>query len=193
MTGARTAPGSFEERFAAAEDPWGFASSPYEAAKYADTLEALGDRSFADGLELGCAIGVLTAQLARRCAHLDALDASPTALAAAARRTAGLAVDLHELVLPERLDALPGGPWDLVVASEVLYYLGPELLGDLLDRLEARTVPGGLLVAVHWTGEAASHPLSADDVHAALAARPAWRHRHGARREGYRLDVHERR
>ncbi len=190
---SRTAPSSFEERFQAAEDPWGFASSAYEQAKYDDTLAALGERDFVSGLELGCAIGVLTARLAERCAHLDALDASPTALARARDRTAGHGdVALHEAVLPEGLDAVPGGPWDLVVASEVLYYLDARLLRDLLARLEARMAPGGLLVAVHWTGSAPSHPQHADSVHAALRTRPALRPLRQDVRDGYRVDLLER-
>jgi SAM-dependent methyltransferase len=191
----RTAPASFEERFRAEADPWDFATSPYEAAKRADALAALGTRQWARGLELGCATGELTAGLAGRCRHLDAVDASPTALARAAERTAGLdGVELALGVLPEALEALgdPEQPWGLVVASEVLYYLDLPLLGTLLDGLAARTEPGATLLAVHWTGEAASHELHADEVHALLAARPELALRWGAVREGYRLDRFER-
>ena len=35
------APGYFDDVYRASEDPWAFASSPYEREKYADTLAAL--------------------------------------------------------------------------------------------------------------------------------------------------------
>jgi len=187
----RTAPASFEARYREAADPWGFADDPYERAKYARTVAALGARRFARGLELGCANGELTALLAPACDELVALDGAPTALERAARRLAGVdGVTLRYGLVPEDL---PAGPWDLVVASEVLYYLGAGLLDTTVERLVAGLEPGGVLLAVHWTGEAASHPLSADAVHARLLAEPALRPVLAERHPGYRLDLLERR
>lgn len=188
--GARTAPASFEARYEQTEDPWGFADDPYERAKYARTLAALGRRRFGRALELGCANGELTALLAPRCEALVAVDAAPTAVARAAERFADRAgVEVRRGVIPE---GLPAGPWELVVASEILYYLGAELLDATVSRLVAELEPGGLLVAVHWTGEAASHPQSADAVHARLLDDPALRPLAAARHPGYRLDTLER-
>jgi len=53
----RTAPASFEARYRETPDPWGFADAPYERAKYARTIAALGGRRFGRALELGCANG----------------------------------------------------------------------------------------------------------------------------------------
>lgn len=186
----RTAPAGFEARYRADPDPWGFATSPYERAKYARTLAALGGRRFGRALELGCANGELTALLAPSCDALVAIDAAPTAVARAAARVAGHPqVQVATALVPEEL---PDGPWDLVVASEVLYYLGAALLDETVARLVAALRPGGLLLAVHWTGTAASHPLSADAVHERLLADPALRSLAGERRPGYRLDLLER-
>jgi SAM-dependent methyltransferase len=187
----RVDPGSFEARYRQDADPWGFATSAYEQGKYEATIGALAGRRFPRGLELGCSIGVLTQRLAASCDTLVAIDASPTAVAAARRRTVGAGhVDARVAVLPE---ALPDGPWDLVVASEVLYYFPLPLLGVLLDALEATLTPGGTLLAVHFTGDAPDHRLTGDAVHETLLARPALEHTVGARGTGYRLDGFRRR
>lgn len=187
MSGVRTPPDLFEARYRAEPDPWGFATDPYEREKYAMTIEALGARRFADALELGCANGELTALLAPRCERLVAVDGAPSAVTRAqARALPG--VEVHRATLPEEL---PRGDWELVVASEIFYYLGDELLTRTLSDLTGDLRPGGLLLAVHWTGEAASHPLSADAVHERLLAEPTLRSVMSERHPGYRLDLLE--
>ncbi|MDX1541958.1 MAG: SAM-dependent methyltransferase, partial [Geminicoccaceae bacterium] len=64
----------FDEKYAADPDPWAFATSAYEAAKYQATLDALPRARYGSALELGCSIGVLTERLAARCTSLLALD-----------------------------------------------------------------------------------------------------------------------
>lgn len=185
----RTAPESFEARYSKTADPWGFADDPYERAKFARTVTALGGRRFRRALELGNANGELTALLAPHCEALVALDAAPTAVARATRRLAALThVEVRCGLVPEDL---PAGPWDLVVASEILYYLGPELLEATVERVLAGLETGGLLLAVHWTGEAPSHRMAADVVHEHLLAEPALRAVASERHEGYRLDLLE--
>ena len=182
----RLEPATFEALYRADPDPWSFATSPYEAAKYERTLAALGDRHFARTLELGCSIGVLSAGLAARSEELVAIDAAPTAVAAARQRLAGIAhVDVREATIPEQL---PRARWDLVVASEVLYYFTAPLLDESLDVIEADLRPGGVLLAVHWTPPTETYPLSGDAVHELLLSRPALTHDHGERHERYRLD-----
>lgn len=187
----RVDPASFEARYRRDPDPWRFATSAYELGKYDATVAALGEARYGRALELGCSIGVLTRRLAACCGTLVAVDASATAVARAQRRTAGDPhVDVRVALLPEEL---PDGPWDLVVASEVLYYFTPPLLSSLLDAVEAALAPGGTLLAVHFTGEAPDHRLTGDAVHAALLARPALAHAEGTRADGYRLDAFRRR
>ena len=181
-------PATFERMYREDEDPWAFATSPYEAAKYDRTIAALGDRRFRRGLELGCSIGVLTARLAGRCDELVAIDTSPTAVERARERV-GPEIDLRVATLPAEL---PAGPFDLVLASEVLYYFAPEVLDGLLDDLEAALEPGGLLLAVHWRPPTRTYPLRGDEVHAILAARPGLRGIHAESHDRYRLDLLER-
>src|SRR6478609_8966907 len=59
-------PDYFERVYREADDPWRFASSPYEAAKYAATLAAVPRARYRNAFEIGCSIGVLTERLAGR-------------------------------------------------------------------------------------------------------------------------------
>ena len=76
------------------------------AAKYAATVEALGDRRFGRALEVGCSIGVLTELLAARCDALLAVDVSVRAVERArARLTGAPHVRVERRTLPEELPA----------------------------------------------------------------------------------------
>ena len=110
----------FEGLYAESDDPWNFEASEYEQNKYARTLAVLGERTFRRGLEAGASIGVFTDMLANRCDGLLAVDVSERAVAAARRRLTGRRhVRVERRTLPEEM---PHGPFDLIVASEVLYY-----------------------------------------------------------------------
>jgi len=177
----------FEARYRAEGDPWRTLSDPAERAKAEAVLSACGDGPFASVVDLGAGLGVLAAGLASRSRRLLALDAAPTAVAAAARRLARWpGARAAVAVLP---DDLPRDTFDLVVASEVLYYLSPAAFAATLRWLDGAVAPAGRVVAVHWTGSAPDLQRSADDVHAGLARRPRLTAIATTRAETYRLDV----
>ena len=186
--GETVAAAYFEELYRADPDPWRFESSAYERAKYLATLAALPRRRYRRALEIGCANGVLTRLLAARCEALLAIDASETALARAHARTADLSqVRCERLSVPGEF---PEGGFDLVLLSEVGYYLAADALLRLRGQLAAALQPAGDLVMVHWTPRVGSQALSGDAVHALLldASGPFTRVA-GGRAPGYRLDV----
>jgi SAM-dependent methyltransferase len=161
-------PDYFESVYAAAEDPWSLASRWYERRKYALTLAALPREGYARGLEVGCSVGVLTALLAERCHELLALDIAASAVHTTAARTGHLPqVSVQQRALP---GAWPAGRFDLIVLSEVLYYLGADDAHDLLQKAARALEPQGSLIAVHWRHPVADYPRSGDQVHDALAA-----------------------
>jgi SAM-dependent methyltransferase len=183
-------PADFEALYRADPDPWGYTSSAYERAKYAATLEACGPGPFNGALELGASIGVFSELLAPRCDRLVTVDAAPSAVAAARVRLAGRDnVEVVEGPIPE---AIPVGSFDLVLASEILYYLSPGQLTGTFAALDARLRPGGRLVAVHWRPPGAERPFTAADVHGALHAEPWLRPIHRGDTPDYLLDVLER-
>ena len=154
-------PDHFEALYAADPDPWNFAASPYERAKYTLTLEAIPNLRSRSALEVGCSIGVLTRLLAARCDALLAVDAAQTPLIEARRRCADLPdVHFEQMFVPEQW---PDGVFDLILLSEVVYYLSREDVGRLARRVRESLAPGGAVVLVHWIGPT-DYPLSGDDA-----------------------------
>jgi cyclopropane fatty-acyl-phospholipid synthase-like methyltransferase len=153
----------FEERYRSDPDPWGYLSSEYERAKYAATLSACGPGPFASALELGGSIGVFSAQLAPHATSLTTIDAAPTAVLMARRRLAPF--PQARVLLGTIPDDLPDGPVDLVVASEILYYLSFGAVEQTLARLHQTMRPGARLVAMHWRPGGPERPLDARTVH----------------------------
>ena len=181
----------FERRYQRDGDPWHYTSSEYERAKYEATLTACGPGPFASALELGGSIGVFSAQLARRCDTLTTIDGSPTAVAAAQTRLAEF--PRAQAIVGEIPGAIGPAEHDLVVASEILYYLEDEALTATLERLGDVLIAGGRIVAVHWRPPGPERPQTAATVHARLRSLPWLRisAEHGT--DDYLLDVLERR
>ncbi len=182
----RTPVEHFERLARESADPWDYETSDYEQGKYRRTLEFLPEATGAT-LEIGCSIGVFTEMLAPRCASLLAVDFSPTALERARERLAGAeGVEFRRAQLPEET---PAGPFDTIVAAEVLYYWSPELVRTGLEKLEAALAPGGTLLAVHWRGGDRRRELIGDDVHAILRERTKLRWVSGEETPSYLLDL----
>ncbi len=188
-------PGYFDDVYRAKADPWDFATSPYEAAKYDATLAALPNARYPTAFEAGCSIGVLTERLAARCGQLLSIDVSEQALAQARERCAGLPqVRFERRYLP---DEFPDDSFDLILISEVGYYLSLPDLRQLRERCISRIKPRGHLLLVHWTPLVHDYPLTGDVVHeeflAAATTDGPLLHKTGQRAERYRLDLFERR
>ena len=186
-----TAVEHFEAQYRADPDPWGYRRSAYEQGKYAATLAACGPGPFGDALELGGSIGVFSARLAPRCRRLTTVDYSATAV-----RRARAALAPHpqaRAVLGAIPEDLPAGRFDLVVASETLYYLSVDALAQTLRGLKLRMAPGGRLVCVHWRQAGPERPLTARQVHDAVWRESWLRGLRAECRPEYLLDVLERR
>ena len=176
----------FERHYEASADPWNYRDSAYEREKYAATLAALPQGGFDRALEVGCSIGVFSGLLAPRCRRLVAIDFSTRAVALAREHLAEKQnVEVVQASFPEQV---PRGDWDLIVCSEVLYYLDEPTLASALDWLQAQLRSGATVLAVSWRGTGAEEPLLGDDVHDLLESRFARWHALDARRPGYRLD-----
>jgi LmbE family N-acetylglucosaminyl deacetylase len=150
----------FDETYARHDDPWGFLDRWYERRKRAVTLASLPRERYGRVLEVGCSIGVLTADLADRADDLLAVDVSAAAVARAAAR-------LGDRARVQRLDirdGLPPGEFDLIVVSEVGYYLTREPLRRLLEAARSALAADGELLCCHWRHPVRDYPLTGDDV-----------------------------
>ena len=186
----------FDRIYAGSADPWRYETSPYERAKYAQTLAALPMRA-ERALEVGCSIGVMTAMLAPRCGHLLALDGAAAAVGHARTRCAALPqVSIRQARVPDGLPQAPDNGWDLMLLSEMLYFLSPTDLRRLGQALVARATSHATIVLVNWTGETDT-PCTGDEAAEVFTAacegfRSTLHLRGGSGLEHYRLDRLER-
>jgi len=138
----------FNRLYASDIDPWGFRSSEYECEKYEATLAALPRRHYELGIEAGCSIGELTRRLAARCDRLIGVDVSEVALAEARRRN----IDLPHVsfVRGEIPGDWPDIDADLIILSEVLYFLTPIEIDQLAAKISKRWKASGNCVLVNY-------------------------------------------
>jgi SAM-dependent methyltransferase len=147
---ADTALDYFASMYERSSDPWGFEDRWYEQRKYAITLASLPEPRYRRAAEAGCANGALTELLAPRCDELFAFDFFEAAVDRTADR---MHAQHHVHVINARFPAYwPHGTGDLVVWSEVAYYLSDVSAEQAVAGLERWLEPGGALIAVHYTG-----------------------------------------
>ena len=131
------------------ENPWAY-DSPYEQRKYEQTLELVPRDRPLRGIELACAEGHFTAQLATVVTDLVATDISRTAIGRAGARCRASGLNHVKF---DQLDffnnPLPG-MFDLIVCSEVLYEAGTrEKLEQIARNIATHLNPDGVLVTAH--------------------------------------------
>ena len=138
---------SYFEKTFETPDPWGYENA-YETRKYAQTISLLDEEPIDRALELGCAEGHFTHQLAPRVRHLIAADISERALdRARARCVANQNIEFRQLdffsnPVPREMD--------LIVCSEVLYFLGnTERLATVARQIADALADGGRLLTAH--------------------------------------------
>jgi LmbE family N-acetylglucosaminyl deacetylase/SAM-dependent methyltransferase len=155
----------FNDLYARHDDPWSFETRWYEKRKRAITMGALPREHYNAALEIGSSTGLLTRGLAARADSVLAVDIAAHAVAATAARTSewpGVTVERHDFS-----QTIPDGTFDLIVLSEVGYYLDYETLVSRLTALVGALAPDGHLLLCHWRHEVADYPLSGDQVHQA--------------------------
>jgi predicted nicotinamide N-methyase len=128
-------------------------SAPYWAIAWPSGLalaDSLGDRDLSGKrvLELGCGLAIPSLVAARRGASVVATDGSPDAVVFAAHNLAlnDLEGEVAQVDWRDGDTLIEGAPWDLVLASDVLYLrhnveallrLVPELIGGSGEALVA--------------------------------------------------------
>jgi len=143
-------------------DPWGFESWEYEKRKYHEQVLLLGERKFDKVLEIGCAEGVFTEQLSALAREVVGLDIAKLAVKRARQRLRGLSGVRVERGSITNHPLTPD--YDLIVASEVLYYLseghGRAHLDLVCRKLFGALIPGGLFLMSNWYDPAQPHSVA---------------------------------
>ncbi|QEA38267.1 class I SAM-dependent methyltransferase [Pistricoccus aurantiacus] len=160
-------PEDFARLYATHRDPWGYERHWYESRKRALTLAMLTRRHYPRIFEPGCSIGVLSEALVERCDAFLGWDVSASAIDAAKRRLQGYPqarLECH--ALPE---AWPQGRFDLIVFSELGYFLDRAGLRRVIEQVSRSLAPDGELLACHWRHPIEGGELGGDEVHRQLA------------------------
>ncbi|MDA7415033.1 class I SAM-dependent methyltransferase [Xenophilus arseniciresistens] len=166
----------FEQLYARSDDPYGVHQRWYEARKRALLLASLLRPRYGRAYEPGCGAAGLSEALAPRCAHLLASDFCPSAVSAARARLAHLPqvqVALH--TLPQQWPHAQG-PFDLIVLSEIGYFMSPAAWQQVAQACAASLSDDGELVACDWRHDFAQRTQSTPQVHATLGALGLHRH-----------------
>ncbi|WP_425294960.1 SAM-dependent methyltransferase [Mycolicibacterium vanbaalenii] len=167
----------FDRMYAESADPWHLQARWYEQRKYAITTALLPYPRYRHAFEPGCSVGVLTEKLLDRCDHVTSTDISVGALDATHRRLLARGMRDRVTLLRGSLDQpWPAGPFDLVVLSELCYYLQPELLREVLDREVPRLGPAATVVAAHWRHRVQEYPMAGDRANDIIGATPGLHH-----------------
>jgi SAM-dependent methyltransferase len=157
----------FDNLYAQGSDPWGLGDRFYECRKRNLLVASLPRERFRRTFEPGCAIGLLTVELAVRCDEVVAWDGVQLAVDQTGKRVkaAGYAgrVDVSRARIPAEW---PDGRFDLIVLSEVAYYCADQR--RLKARIEDSLSADGVLVACHWRHRALDHPVTSEHAHEAL-------------------------
>jgi SAM-dependent methyltransferase len=160
----------FDTMYVASADPWELRTRWYEQRKYAITLSVLPRRRYRHAFEPGCSIGTLTERLTERCDVVTATDVAVAALRGADLRLRQAGLRERVLLMKLSLDQpWPAGDFDLVVLSEVGYYLQADTLRAVLDR-ERRRLADATVVAAHWRHPVADYPIPGDQANEIIGA-----------------------
>jgi hypothetical protein len=170
----------FCDLYARDADPWKFASSDYARHKYGATLNALPIGSLCTRARSGvfdrrfheharATMWESCCDRPRRTRVGSASSSPPPSPA----KEAGLRCASHRNIAFATMQApgeWPAGRFDLIVLSEVLYFFGRTLIGQLAERVEGSLRNPSHVLLVHWLGET-DYPLSGDDAVTEFVAR----------------------
>ncbi len=146
--GRGTSADLFDLNYFLRRDPWKYNTSGLEQGKYRDILSLVPADTGA-ALEVGCAEGVFTQMLSKQVTSLLGIDSSPVALGRA--RKACPTADFQQMDISRQS---PESEYDLIVASEILYYMGDS---DQISRVGRRMLewlkPDGYLLLCHMRSQ----------------------------------------
>jgi predicted TPR repeat methyltransferase len=169
---------TFETVYTESADPWASASPRYryQGLKYDKLIGLLPQRHFANALDLGCGLGLLSQKLAKRAERVLGIDIATAALDHARRRATGLS---NLEFAPGDILSLPvslNGQFDLVVIADVLYYLSPldeMVLTSVVRRIaDLLSVGGTCLLANHFFFSADKDSKVSRKIHRAFSDSP---------------------
>jgi SAM-dependent methyltransferase len=145
-------------------DVWELETSDFEREKYAHQLNFLKDRRYGRAFEIGCGCGCFSLLLASVADEVVALDVSSRAIERARSLSAGAKGITFEVANIMEYGLVAAGPWDLIVMSETIYFLGwlysvADVARLAMHLFKATRDGGGLLMCNSEAGENSLPPI----------------------------------
>jgi SAM-dependent methyltransferase len=166
----------FQQLYQQDADPWKVRQRWYEQRKRDILLASLPRQRYRSAFEPACGNGELTAALAHRAERLLASDLSAEAVVLTRRRMLREApsdaarVTIRQQHMPQDWPA--DAAFDLIVISEMAYYLDEQALLRLRQCCVDGLAEGGTLVMCHWRRPFDDRRLNTDSVHTVFDATP---------------------
>lgn len=189
------------DAFFQTENPWQYGSA-YEQLKYRRTLDLVPSRPIGRALELACAEGHFTVQLASRVGSLHAVDISSVALERTRERCGSAGIGNTTFGVLDFFNEPIGGPWDLIVSSEVLYYMADTAqLERFAEAVAGALAPGGVYLHAHAyevtddptrTGFDWGDTFAARTISDVLSRTPGLKRRRALTTDLYLIELYER-
>ncbi|MGM8909032.1 class I SAM-dependent DNA methyltransferase [Psychrobacter sp. 1U1] len=168
-------------------DPWEYQTRWYEKRKRDICLAILPQAEYNNAIELGSGNGVFSELLTQRCQTLTCVDGNHQAVALAKQRLTKHAhtkmiqgiipntlLNLQDALLkayplsePEVLDT-HNPPFDLIVISEILYYLSPTDIDKVIAWSQQNLAIGGTILFCHWRYSIDGFVMTGETVHQRL-------------------------
>ncbi len=177
----------FDALYSGNSDPWQYQTRWYEKRKRDMCLAVLPQAKYDTAIELGCGNGVFSALLAHRCQSLLSIDGNNQAVQLAKHYLAECShAKVIQGVIPEVLFRLKNGllendplsasdsapahqpPFDLIIISEILYYLSPNDIDTVIDWIKQKLAIGGTLLCCHWRYAIDGFSMTGETVHERL-------------------------
>ena len=135
----------FDRVYAAvSRDAWGYERAEFATRRFQFLLQMLPPSPVSAALEVGCAEGQFTRVLAQHAEHVLACDISESAIERARQTCLGLH-NVRFMCMDIR-KGLPDEPLDLILFSDVLYYLSKREVIRVLEDSARSLRPGGFLM-----------------------------------------------
>lgn len=142
----------FEKVYEADSDPWaiGDANSP----RYDRYVELLGQHVKGSVLDIGCGMGALLARFRDDASELFGVELSRIAVERGARRFPFIQFHQGSATAMEVVEAIDGRRFDIIICSDVIYYLADRDKDRLVAWIARHLSPGGkALIAAYCPGK----------------------------------------
>lgn len=160
----------FDALYSDNTDPWQYQTRWYEKRKRDICLAVLPQARYHNAIELGSGNGVFSELLAHRCQHLVSIDGNHQAVQLARQRLAALShTTVIQGIIPTVLSTIKNESFfDLIIISEILYYLSPEDIDTVIAWVQQHLAKGGTLLCCHWRYPIDGFVMTGETVHQRL-------------------------